>query len=76
MSYPKVSNPLDNSVVSPTALLRLPNVIQTTGLGRSTIYKLVALKKFPAPVRLTGRAVGWRLADVERWTTERPATVG
>jgi len=54
------------------SLLRLPIVIQATGLGRSTIYKLVSLKKFPAPVRLTTRAVAWRRADIERWTTERP----
>jgi predicted DNA-binding transcriptional regulator AlpA len=38
--------------VSVRVLLRLPIVIQATGLGRSTIYKLVAEKKFPAPARL------------------------
>ena len=53
-------------------LLRLPIVIQATGLGRSTTYKLVAEKRFPAPVRLTSRAVAWRRGDIEQWTGERP----
>ena len=71
MSHPKAS-PLDTESVGFRVLLRLPIVIQATGLGRSTIYKLVAEKKFPAPVRLTSRAVAWRRGDIERWTSERP----
>ena len=71
MSHPKAS-PLDTESVGVRVLLRLPIVIQATGLGRSTIYKLVAEKKFPAPVRLTSRAVAWRRGDIERWTSERP----
>lgn len=39
-------------------LLRMPAVMQRTGLGRSTIYRLMASKQFPAPVRLASRAVG------------------
>ena len=31
-------------------LLRLPVVLQVTGLGRSTLYKMVAEDAFPAPV--------------------------
>ena len=50
--------------------LRLPSVLRRTGLGRSTIYRLVANEKFPAPVKLSGRAVGWRQSDLERWSRE------
>jgi hypothetical protein len=28
--------------------------------------------KFPQPVQLTGRAVAWRRADLERWSAARP----
>ena len=55
------------------SLLRLPTVIQATGLARSTIYKLVAERKFPAPVRLTSRAVALKRDDIEQWTAERPS---
>jgi prophage regulatory protein len=48
--------------------LRLPMVIHLTGLGRSTIYRLIAEKKFPGPVRLGDRAVAWRQADLDDWS--------
>lgn len=56
----------------PSSLLRLPGVLSLTGLGRSTIYRLMAEQRFPTPVRLSARAVGWRLVDVQRWSLERP----
>ena len=52
--------------------LRLPSVIRRIGLGRSTIYRLIAERKFPSPVRLSGRAVGWRRSDLDRWSETRP----
>ena len=54
--------------------LRLPSVIRITGLGRSTIYRLIAAKKFPSQVRVGDRAVAWRQADLDRWSKERPTT--
>ncbi len=51
--------------------LRMPSVIRITGLGRSTIYRLVADEKFPPPVKLSARSVGWRRADVQRWSEDR-----
>ncbi len=52
-------------------LLRLPAVLHVTGLGRSTLYKMIAENKFPAPVQLAKRAVAWRHDDVRRWTSDR-----
>ena len=46
---------------------RLPTVIRATGLGRSTIYRLVASGAFPPPVHLGPRAVAWRWSDLDRW---------
>jgi prophage regulatory protein len=50
---------------------RLPIVIQATGLGRSTIYRLVADGAFPPPVHLGPRAVAWRWSDLDRWSESR-----
>ncbi len=47
-------------------VLRMPAVLRQTGLGRSTIYRLIACKRFPQPVKLTTRAVGWRKADLDQ----------
>lgn len=52
--------------------LRMPAVVRLTGLGRSTIYRLMAEQKFPRSVKLCGRSVAWRHADVEKWSDERP----
>lgn len=52
--------------------LRMRTVLRMTGLGRSTIYRLMARSKFPAPVRLSDRAVAWRQVDVEKWSAARP----
>ncbi len=40
-------------------ILRLPQVRDATGLGRSTIYALVADGRLTPPVKLSERAVGW-----------------
>jgi len=53
-------------------LLRMPAVIRHTGLSRSTIYRLMAARHFPTPVKLAGRAVGWRKSDVDRWSQSLP----
>ncbi|MBC8366756.1 AlpA family transcriptional regulator, partial [bacterium] len=42
-----------------TTILRLPTVKQRTGLSRSTIYLRISEGRFPTPVSLGGRAVGW-----------------
>lgn len=52
--------------------LRMPSVIQITGLGRSTIYRLVAEQKFPSPIRLGVRAVAWRRSEIDAWSDTRP----
>ena len=52
--------------------LRMPTVMRMTGLGRSTIYRLIADRKFPSPVRLGPRDVAWRRADLDQWSDARP----
>jgi len=58
----------------PTHVLRLPDVILRTGLSRSTIYERMSRDAFPKPIRLTGRAVGWRDSDIEAWIDSRPVS--
>lgn len=52
--------------------VRISAVVLMTGLGRSTIYRLMAEEKFPAAVRLSKRAVAWRRVDLEQWSAGRP----
>lgn len=55
----------------PPTFLRMPMVVRMTGLGRSTIYRLIAKDMFPVPVRLGDRAVAWRRSDLDRWSDDR-----
>ncbi|MGD0632379.1 MAG: AlpA family phage regulatory protein [Terracidiphilus sp.] len=43
----------------PKKILRLPVVLDRTGLSRSTVYLRVTEGRFPRPVSLGARAVGW-----------------
>jgi prophage regulatory protein len=56
---------------APRLFARLPTVLQATGLGRSTIYRLMADGAFPQPVHLGPRAVAWRWSDLDQWSASR-----
>ena len=51
----------------PEKILRLPVVLDRTGLSRSTVYLRVNEGRFPRPVSLGARAVGWIETEVEEW---------
>ena len=53
-------------------LLRLPAVIELTNLSRSSIYRLIKLGKFPAPVRIGEKATAWLEEDLKAWLAECP----
>jgi len=58
---------------TPTPMfLRIGGVMRLTGLGRSTIYRMMAEDAFPQPVRLTRRLIAWRRADLDQWGDGRP----
>ena len=52
-------------------ILRLPEVKSKTGLGRSTIYVLMANGEFPRSIRIGARAVGWLESDIDQWIETR-----
>lgn len=48
-----------------SALLRLPTVLELTGLPKSSWYAGVKAGRYPAPVKIGQRAVAWRAGDVK-----------
>jgi prophage regulatory protein len=72
--HPNASQPSTLTDSAQPTFLRLPMVVRMTGLGRSTIYRLIAKNKFPCPVRVGDRAVAWRRIDLDRWSEARPTT--
>lgn len=52
-------------------ILKLPDVKQITGLGRSSIYLKESEGNFPARISLGARSVGWLESEVEAWINNR-----
>lgn len=52
-------------------IIRLKDVIDFTGLGRSTVYKYISEGTFPKPVSLGDRCVGWVEGEVHDWILAR-----
>lgn len=55
---------------TPARIVRLKEVIDRTGLSRSSIYRL-AEHGFPRPVKIGLAAVGWLESDINLWIAER-----
>lgn len=51
--------------------LRLPQVKQTTGLSKSTIYARIAEGTFPKQIPLGPRLVVWVESDIQKWIAEQ-----
>ena len=52
-------------------ILRLPIVSEKTGLPRSTIYLYIKERRFPQPIRLGLRSVGWIEQEIDDWLLQR-----
>lgn len=52
-------------------IIRLKEVLERTGLARSSVYRYVAEGCFPVPVSLGDRAVGWVESEVLAWVLAR-----
>lgn len=48
-------------------LIRIKDVMERTGLARSTIYKYISLGQFPQPIKLGTRAVAWVESEIDTW---------
>ena len=59
-------------------IIRLPEVQELVGLGRSTIYARLADpgSNFPKPIPLGGRLIGWKKESVLNWIDEQAAKAG
>ena len=58
---------IDTARRKTVAILRLPAVMARTGVSRSSIYSWIAQGKFPEPISLGPRAVGWLAEEIDDW---------
>ena len=52
-------------------IIKLHEVVGTTGVARSTLYKMIAAGTFPEPIQLGQRSVGWVESEVQSWIKSR-----
>lgn len=56
---------------SPNDLIRVKEVVQMTGLSKSTLYRLQQHEEFPKSIRLGCRSVAWLRGDIESWISTK-----
>jgi prophage regulatory protein len=52
-------------------MLRLPQVIDATGLGKTKIYELQGRGDFPMRIKITAHSVAWVEEEVQAWLAAR-----
>jgi prophage regulatory protein len=60
--------------LNPDRIIRESEVRNRTGLSRTTRWRLIQRKKFPAPVSISDYAVGWRESEIQAWIEGRMRT--
>jgi prophage regulatory protein len=69
-------NSLPPTPASSKVVLRQPRVSLITGLSRASIYSFMAQGRFPMPISLGERSVGWIESEVLQWIESRIALRG
>jgi len=52
-------------------VIKLKDVIDTTGLSKSSIYAYMARGAFPKPIQLGPRAVAWVEGEIHEWVNQK-----
>ena len=52
---------------TPDRILRLPAVLDRTGLSRSTMYRKMQAGSFPKNLQLGARCAGWHESAINAW---------
>ncbi len=53
--------------VDPPRFIRLPQVVETTGMGKTFIYARISDGTFPKQIQLGSRSVVWNEREVIDW---------
>lgn len=56
----------------PDRILRMPEVLERTGLSRSTIYRKMHEGTFPRQIEISKHCCGWRESSINRWISDPP----
>ena len=54
-------------------LIRLTEVLRRVGYGKAWVYKLIAQKRFPQPIKIGSRAIAFVESEIDDWINKRIA---
>lgn len=66
-----LETPASTGATKTPAVISMKQVQLLTGLGRSTVWRLVSDGRFPAKVQLSNGRVGWIESQVAQWIESR-----
>jgi prophage regulatory protein len=49
---------------------RLPEVLERTGIKKTSLYAKIGRKEFPAPIPLGPHSVGWLSSEITAWIAQ------
>lgn len=52
-------------------LLRCPDVLAKVGKSKASLYKMIRVREFPAPIPISSSTVAWLEAEVDAWIQSR-----
>lgn len=63
----------ESTLESVRRILRRPAVTAATGIPPSTLYRLIRDGRFPRPIPLGSRSVGWLQSEIDDWLERQGA---
>ena len=53
-------------------IMKRDAVLAATGIWMGTLHRYVRSGKFPAPIQITEKSIGWKQSIVQDWIDNRP----
>lgn len=63
--------PVPTRTLPETGFLRQPQVLAFVPISKSTLWRRIQARTFPAPVKLSERVTVWRAEDIRRWIAQQ-----
>jgi predicted DNA-binding transcriptional regulator AlpA len=63
--------PISIVVLPETGFLRQPQVLALVPFSKSTLWRRIQARTFPAPIKLSPRVTVWRAEDIRHWISQQ-----
>ncbi len=57
--------------LSQNKIIKRKELLELVSMSKSTLYNQVAENRFPKPIKLANRSVGWLTSDIQEWFEQK-----